>query len=209
MLREGIRLVMGWLRRAVTQPFEELNRWQRAARFAYDLGRHGARQLQEDRAPQMAAALAFRTLFGLAPVLVVATILVKAIKGSEAILRSLRELFVAAGLDKIHVISESDVAALPDDAAVTLAEWLENLTGRAGKHESVGHWLGGVGRDYLCRHRADGHDREQLQYHLPSAGGRPWTRRVPLYWFILTVSPVLLGPGVLCEQPIRGLDCVR
>ncbi len=34
MLRETIWLVVGWLRRAITQPFAELNRWQRA--FAED-----------------------------------------------------------------------------------------------------------------------------------------------------------------------------
>lgn len=51
MLREGFHLTVTWLRRAITQPFEELNRWQRAARFAYDLGRYGAHQLREERAP--------------------------------------------------------------------------------------------------------------------------------------------------------------
>ena len=65
MLPNGIRQFIGSLRRAINEPFRELNRWQRAARFTYDLGRYGARQLKEDRAPQMASALAFRTLFGL------------------------------------------------------------------------------------------------------------------------------------------------
>ena len=128
MLREGILYIISWLRRAVTQPFQELSRWQRAARFAYDLGRYGARQLRADRAPQMAAALAFRTLFGLAPVVVVGTVLVKLIKGSDAILLSLHELFVAVGLDKIQVIPPAEVGAESVSADINLAEWLENLT---------------------------------------------------------------------------------
>ena len=66
----GLRRVVRGLRRAINQPFQELNRWQRAARFAYDLGRYGAKQLKEDNATEMASALSFRTLFGLAPILV-------------------------------------------------------------------------------------------------------------------------------------------
>ena len=72
MLRDRLESLVSWLRRVITQPFGELNRWQRAVRFGYDLGRFGARQLKHDRAQHMAAALSFRTLFSLLPVLVVA-----------------------------------------------------------------------------------------------------------------------------------------
>ena len=50
MAEPRIRPVMDWLRRVVTQPLDELSRWQKTVRFCYDLGRHGARQLREDRA---------------------------------------------------------------------------------------------------------------------------------------------------------------
>ena len=62
-----IELVTHWLKRVVTQPLQELDRWQMAARFAYDLGRFGAHQLRQDRAQDMAAALAFRTCSGCCP----------------------------------------------------------------------------------------------------------------------------------------------
>ena len=193
MLREYIRLTITWLRRAINQPFEELNRWQRAARFGYDLGRFGARQLREDRAPQMASALAFRTLFGLAPVLVVATILVKAIKGPDAILSSLHGLLVAAGLDKVHVGSAAQLATAAEGSTVTLAKWLENLTAQlvSANMSAIG-WVGLV----VIIYAAIGlmvtiENSFNIIYRAP--GGRPWTRRVPLYWFILTISPVLVG----------------
>ena len=38
MADSGIRPVMEWLRRVVTQPLDELNRWQKTVRFCYDLG---------------------------------------------------------------------------------------------------------------------------------------------------------------------------
>jgi len=78
-IRERIYSVLDWLKRVVHEPRSELTKWQKAVRFVNDLGRHGAKQLQQDRAPQMAAALSFRTLFGLLPVLVVGTITVKAV----------------------------------------------------------------------------------------------------------------------------------
>ena len=188
MLREGIRLTVSWIRRAVTKPFEELDRWQRAVRFAYDLGRYGARQLQEDRAPQMAAALSFQTLFGLAPVLVVTTILVKAIRGSDAIVQPLHKLLVAAGLDRVQIPSKE-----PGGANVNLAEWLEGLTGQLANVNLSA--IGGIGLAVIvCA--AIGlmvtiENSFNIIYRAP--GGRPWVRRVPLYWFVLTVSPVLVA----------------
>ena len=124
----GLKVLIGGLRRAINEPFRELNRWQRAARFTYDLGRYGARQLKEDRAPQMASALAFRTLFGLAPILVVTTILIKTINGSDAIIKTLDEVLVAAGLDKLQVGAVPGAGLGEDVGSVTLAQWLENLT---------------------------------------------------------------------------------
>ena len=128
MLPKTLKVLIGGLKRAITEPFQELNRWQLAARYAYDLGRYGARQLKHDRAPQMASALAFRTLFGLAPILVVTTILIKTINGPEAIIGTLHEILVAAGLDQLQVGMATEAGAAADTSSVTLAEWLENLT---------------------------------------------------------------------------------
>ena len=67
MIHKLTQAMIRWMSRVITQPRDELDRWQRAARFAYDLAIYGGRQLRHDRAPQMAAALAFRTLFALVP----------------------------------------------------------------------------------------------------------------------------------------------
>ncbi|GIT28217.1 MAG: hypothetical protein Ct9H300mP1_02630 [Planctomycetaceae bacterium] len=81
MVQRLLESVLKWVRRVITQPFDELDRWQRAVRFGYELGRVGARQLRHDRAQHMAGSLSFRTLFSLLPVLVVATLLVKGMIG--------------------------------------------------------------------------------------------------------------------------------
>ncbi len=199
MLTKAIRGTTHWLRRAITEPRAELSRWQRAARFAYDLGCHGARQLSEDQAPQMAAALSYRTLFGLAPVLVVATVVVKAVKGSDAIRQSLHTLFVSAGLDKIHVVSPEAVGEA-SQASITLADWLQDLVGELSQVNvaAIG-WVGFAVIVYaaislmvtiekccntICR----------------AADGRSWARRIPLYWFVLTLSPVMIGLAAYADQ---------
>ena len=49
----------------------ELSRAQRFLRFSVDLVRHCSRELRENDAAQMAAALTYRTIFGLVPLLMV------------------------------------------------------------------------------------------------------------------------------------------
>ena len=48
-----IRRVVARLKRMMTQPLDELSRFQKTLRYVYDVGRYGARQLQYDRAPQI------------------------------------------------------------------------------------------------------------------------------------------------------------
>jgi len=193
MLPRGPKVLIAGLRRAISQPFQELNRWQRAARFTYDLGRYGARQLKEDRAPQMASALAFRTLFGLAPILVVTTILIKTINGPEAIISTLHDVLVAAGLDKLQVAAAPAVGAGESVASVTLAKWLENLTSQLIDADMSAAGLVGLA---VIIYAAIGlmvtiENSFNIIYRAPD--GRPWSRRFPLYWFILTISPIVIG----------------
>ncbi len=69
---------MGLLRRArdyiewlISHPVAELSRAQRFLRFAVDLTRHCSRELGEDQAGQMAAALTYRTIFSMVPLLMI------------------------------------------------------------------------------------------------------------------------------------------
>ena len=137
----------------------------------------------------MAAALAFRTLFGLAPVLIVATIVVKAVKGSAALLASFRDLLVAVGLDKIQIVSLSESGT----TAQTLAEWLEHLVGQlASTNLAAIGWVGFAVIIYAANSLLVTIEKSfNVIYRAPE--GRPWTRRVPLYWFLLTISPAFLG----------------
>ena len=190
MIREFIRSSMVWIRRVITEPRDELDRWQRAVRFAYDLMRHGARQLRHDRASQLAAALAFRTLFALIPVLVVATIVVKAISGTDAFLQLTHNVLEETRLADVHLVPPSDVEP---DAKISLAQWLEDLVREATDVNlaAVG-WIGFALIIYAAISLMMTIENSfNAVYRAPE--GRPWSRSIPLYWFVLTIGPVAMG----------------
>ncbi|NOG53377.1 MAG: YihY/virulence factor BrkB family protein [Planctomycetes bacterium] len=84
-------------------PADELTRWQFAVRYFFEVLRHGAIRLRQDHAGQMAAALSFRTLFGLIPVLVIAMVLFRAFGGTAVFHSFVGEAFDAAGLGDVTV----------------------------------------------------------------------------------------------------------
>ena len=64
MIQEAMHAASQWLRRVLTRPRDELDRWQKAVRFAYDLGRYGAQQLRQDRPAIVHAWLFTATCYG-------------------------------------------------------------------------------------------------------------------------------------------------
>lgn len=189
MLHQQVAALFAWMKRVITQPLDELDRWQQAVRFAYDLGRFGARQLRHDRAAEMAAALSFRTLFGLLPVLVVATVFVRAVIGIEEFLGLIGEILAWVRLDQVKIL-------MPDGGGAesqTLAAWLAGLIGDAATVDvtAIG-WIGLFVVVYAAISlMVEIENSFNIIYRAPD--GRSWTRRVPLYWFLLTVSPIMVG----------------
>jgi membrane protein len=202
-------IVSHWLKRVVTQPLEELDRWQKAARFAYDLGRFGARQLRHDRAEQMAAALAFRTLFGLLPVMVVATVLVKALGMADGYLEPVGRLFTFWGLDQVFIATSLE----PSGESISLSAWLLERVREAERvnFAAIG-WVGVAVTLYAAISlMVTIEDSFNIIYRV--SRGRPWTSRVPVYWFVLTISPLLLTLSGYVDYRFQalmaGLDSYR
>lgn len=146
-------------------------------------------QWDHDRAMQMAAALSFRTLFGLLPVMVVATVLVKALGMEEYYLGPLGKLFSFLGLNHVSIIPPADSGLA---RATTLDVWLQDRVRDAGQINvaAIG-WVGVsltlyaaislmVTIENCCN----------IIYRAPH--GRPWANRVPIYWFVLTISPLMV-----------------
>ncbi|MEM7229966.1 MAG: YihY/virulence factor BrkB family protein [Planctomycetota bacterium] len=187
-VRQNVQAVSEWLVRVITQPRSELNRWQRAVRFAYDLGRHGGEQLRRDRAPQMAAALAYRTLFSLLPILIVGTMLLRAFRGESQFLAYLEAAMIDAGFDSI--VLEGTGAA---GEVTTLIDWLLPIAQQAASSSlDAIRWVGVLVLVYAAISFM-----VTIENSFNSVfgvnEGRSWIKRVPMYWFVLTVGPIVVG----------------
>lgn len=191
MWRDFVQRTLRWASHVIQKPRDELSRWQRAARFSYDLARHGIRQLREDRAPQMAAALAYETLFALVPVLVMAMILVRGIIGVPHFLSLAEDLLESLGLQHVTLSRAPAVGAAPE--TISLQQWIEMLIGQAGQIDmSAVGWIGFAVIVYAAISILVTIEKSfNTIYRAPE--GRPWVRRVPLYWFLITASPLAVS----------------
>ena len=184
-----VQAVVERLTRIMTQPLHELSRFQRTLRFLYDLGRHGARQLQHDRAPQMAGALAFRTLFALLPVLVLGTILIRAFAGFDQLEQKLAEMFTQFGLDDFKVTGASDSAIAGGES---ISQWLLGLVDQV-QHINIAAigWVGLLVVVYSAIGLMVTIEKSfNIIYRAPE--GRSWWNRLYIYWAVLTLAPIAL-----------------
>lgn len=196
-----IRELAAWTRSALTDPVSELSRWQRSTRRAVRIVAYSIRHLGEDRAPQMAAALSFRTLFGLLPVLVVATVVSKAVFGPQ-LQERLQRAVVAMGLDEVQLVLPARVGA--DSQPVDLGTWLAELAEyAAGLDLSTLGWIGFIVVAFsaiwvlvtiescfnlICR----------------APSNRSWWQRIPVYWFALTFGPLAIAVIPLVNSRIAA-----
>ncbi len=194
--------VIGHLRDAVTDPLEELTRWERFVRYLYELVRQGARQLTRDRAGTMAASLTYRTLFGLLPVTVVGAGVARAIMGEHRFEHFLHGSISALGLDSVSISSEGS------GGAASLGSWLADLVTR-GMDVNIAAltWVGVLVLVYSALAlMVDIEGNFNVVCRAPQ--GRSWLRRLPIYWFILTFGPVVAALALWVDAQV-GLAMER
>lgn len=187
MLRTLAHDVAEWTTRVVTHPREELTHWQATARFWYDLARVGARQLREDRALQMAAALAFHTLFALMPLAIVSTALFKGMQGIDKLQSLVHQLVQSAGLDTVRIMPADGPGTAE---GISLGTWLEDMIRKFGTIdlETLGLLGFAVMMYAAVAMMVTVEDCFNTIYRAPE--GRSWLRRVPVYWTVLTIGPI-------------------
>ena len=173
-----------WL---VTHPVAELSRAQRFLRFAVDLVRHCSRELRENDAGQMAAALTYRTIFGLVPLLMVSMLAFRLFGDME---RAARELQSAAYAFFNYQVDPARPEAVAFKAA--LDERLFDVMKAVGDLSFEA--IGAVGA-LLLIWAALGllvsfEDAANRIYRAPQ--GRGWLARIGIYWTVLTLGPILL-----------------
>ena len=123
------------MERILTDPGQELGRWARFVIFQIELWRFCARRLRENNVMAMSAALSFRTVFAMIPVLVLALLVLKTVGALEDSKRSLRNFLDASGFGQIAAAHQGGPTADPDTAesatqpveTVNLADRLEEI----------------------------------------------------------------------------------
>ena len=191
--------IVKWLRSAISDPLEELSRWEKMVRYIWKVLRQGAAQLSEDSASTMAAALTYRTLFGVLPMTVVGAGVARAIMGESRFEEFLHNAITISGLNLVHLTSDIE------GETTTLGNWLNDLV-TSGMNVNIAAltWVGVLVLIYsalalmvniencfnvICR----------------STKGRSWFKRIPTYWFILTFGPVAAAVGLWADQQVASV----
>lgn len=171
----------------------------------------GAKRVQ---IPRMAAALSYRTLFGLIPVLVVGIIFIAAFSSEQAVTDKVKEIVKFAGLNQItaaepadeaaffeHATPSSDTTAaapigeqpalspLPQEKPTAkLDEWIQALVMRVRTLPPGSLGLIGVLTLIYAGISMLVEIEKTFNQVYMAPTGRSWTRRVVQYWAMLTLG---------------------
>ena len=173
-----------WL---IAHPVAELSRAQRFLRFVVDLARHGARELRANDAAQMAAALTYRTIFGLVPLLMVSMLAFRLFGDMDVAARQLQSAAYAFFNYQVDPTRQeaTEFKAVLDERLLDLMRTVSGLSFEA---------IGAVGA-LLLIWAALGllisfENAANRIYRAPR--GRGWLTRIGIYWTVLTLGPILL-----------------
>jgi membrane protein len=160
----------------------------------------------------MAAALAYRTVFGLIPVMVVSLVAIKVFFGSqERLTEMVNKILVLSGLSEITV-REVPVGPMPDAASAAAAtvdnahldQWIKDLVTKVSdiNFAAVG-WVSLAALVYAAISMLVEVERAFNQiYRVPA--GRSWVRRVTQYWTLMTLGTVGLAATFFVGEKFTG-----
>lgn len=183
----------------------------------------GARRNQ---VPRMAAALSFRTIFGLIPTIVVGLAVLGAFSSPQDRSAKIHDLLRLAGLDRIEVrdvpkvSDEGDFFAPAEAGSVTpmtapspdllaqkgegVAKWVEELIKRVDKINFGAISIIGIATlIYAALAMVVEIEKAFNQIYL-APNGRSWARRIPRYWTLITLGGVGLFVTFAAQGYIMG-----
>lgn len=249
-MKQWLKTLEHELRVTLTKPGSQLTRGQKFIQVSLDLARHARRQLRENSATTMAAALTYRTIFGLVPMIVMALIVFRAFGGFDDSKEGLTNLvydYLQLNVDvATEVEKDSDAVliepnepgvepdppgpiepdtadekpqrswlgrqidlVLADEDEIARAEALEQARANAEMKRRIDGFVGGVAEGatsisigsigvvgmLLLIWAAVGlivTVEKTFNIIFKAPQGRPWHVRIPIYWAIITLGPVLI-----------------
>ncbi len=190
------------LQQFLARPGDELGRLARFVRFQIKLWRYCAQRLRENNLVAMSAALSFQTIFALIPALVLAFLVARRVGAVEDSKRELRRFLERTGFAQIAVVQDPDAPATtrpverepPDMEVINVADQIVSIVDRVeGKltFERLGP-IGGALLVWTALTLITTLERS-LNRIFGAARDRSVTRRVLLYWSVMTLGPILLA----------------
>ncbi|MDP7069984.1 MAG: YihY/virulence factor BrkB family protein [Phycisphaerales bacterium] len=158
----------------------------RRIRFALDIARLSALRLRRNRAGMMAAALSYRVLFSLLPLLVLAAAIARLSVSRETFLETLRDLIHRFGLQRVEVAGGEHAGEQLD-----LGSWLEGLATKAANVDVTGvTWIGLLVLIWAAYRLFD---EIEASFSVIGAGSR---RRKPWVRFVVSLLLLVVGPAL-------------
>jgi membrane protein len=185
-LRAHLRRLRENLRRLLESPTSELSRWGRLAVYQIRLWRFCGRQLRRDRLITVAGDLAFKTLLGLIPFLVLFLMLAGFFsRGLEVGLQVQDALFEALNIGELVVVI--------DGQPVSLAEQIEQVVRAAGERiDTAATAVLGVTFLFFLSVNVLGTVESAMNRIWQTQRSRPLGRRAIMFWGVLTLGPAAL-----------------
>lgn len=208
---------------------DEIQRTRRDVSRTWDIVKRGSRGLMHTELPRMAAALSFRTLFGMIPILVLGLILIGSFATEEQVLGQVDRLLEFAGLSGIEIDSNAidgftfGIVPVGPGAVPFVIEAPDptggpTLTDRTSIDELI---VALVQRVQTIEFKAIGFagvvfliyaalsmfvEMERAFNQICRAPrGRSWGRRFAMYWTMLTLGLILLLASFTVSQSVNGV----
>lgn len=145
--------------------------------------------IKRSQLTRMAAALSYRTIFGIIPVLVVGLVFTATFAKEEQVRGWIEKVLQFAGLSQIYVPSSGGSGAA---GAGRLDQWIGDMVSnvRGLKWEIVG--FVGLGTLIYAAISMLVEIEEAFNQICNAPSGRSWTRRITQYWTLLTLGSLFL-----------------
>ena len=198
MIRRRIKSIQEWFRSLMRRTTDELSRHERLLKFMVDVVRVAGRQMRRDRAEMMAAALTYRLLFALIPIMVIAAGVLQLVVSRADVVSATQELVSHLQLEAIQVNDNrvTNGVSHGDDQPFTAGSWVVQMADRAMNYDTSGITIVGTivllySAIYLFR-------EIETSFSTVSGRGRrrSWWRRWGMYLAVLALGPLLLVAGL-------------
>lgn len=205
------------LHRLLTRPLQELSLWQRGVAFSTRLAIHCGVELRRDKAPQVAAALAYHTLFSLVPMLVLGFLVVGSLRGLEVYSDRFQALILDLLLpdnllerDAVGVIRAGQGQVEFDIAREALRDRLEWFLTELSQVSFTGVSIVGVTVFVYGATSLLGTIERSFDSIYRAERKRPQAIRLPLYFTLITFGPVILvGSQIMQDQWLDRLSATH